>query len=342
MRMLLLAIAMVSADGARASCAPDVAPVIALDFGSRYTADDPSRSTLDAENDEAVTEALRPVDTFIRKLAWHSNRVLRDPDGERARATCIIDQIGAWAMADALSDLGSFNAQLAVGSRLAGIAEIYRQVRPLAEIQQPDALIEDWLVRRAREQIDFWEIEATSGARNGNLRAWATLAIFLTADLADDDFARYWAYASAARILCTARPDGSLPQETGRGKYALHYQFHAVTPLVMIAAHARGGDLSAMTICDGALERAVTFALDDYAAGGNASETYSGSPQIFVTRDTARNSHLLAWLPAWRLIANDPTIGNWLGLSEFDNSKLGGDQLLLWQAEILSGNGLPE
>ncbi|RVT82579.1 hypothetical protein DXV76_15150 [Rhodobacteraceae bacterium CCMM004] len=328
-RLLPLMLAGALAGQAQAGCAPDIAPVVSLEFGSRYVAGDTSRSVVDRDGSKAATAALRPVDTFVRTLARDANAALAQ--GDRTEADCVVARIVGWADADALSDLGTLNARLAVGSRLAGIAEAYRQVRPLSSDTAAQVRIEAWLAARTGAQRQFWEVEAPHGARSGNLRAWAALAVWLSGDLTGDDAGRYWALASAARILCTARPDGSLPQETKRGAHALYYQLHAVAPLAVLAAHAdpRGHDLSA--VCDGALARSAGFALEDYAAEGAASEAYSGQPQAVFARDPSKTAHLFAWLPAYLTLGSAPRAEAMIdAFATLGNSKLGGDQHLLW------------
>ncbi|WP_108483108.1 alginate lyase family protein [Oceaniglobus ichthyenteri] len=327
-----LGLAVGLASPAIAGCFPPTEPVVTLDFGSRYVAEDASRATIDDESNAAVNAALAPVDDFIRDLAFAANTVTRHGAPEAALADCVVARIAAWAWADALSDLGSLTAQLSVGGRLAGIAEAYRQVRPFAEINHRTAAIERWLEKRSAEQIDFWEKDATHGARRGNLRAWASLAIFQVADLTGDDAARLWAFASAARILCSAREDGSLPQETGRGKWGLHYQFHAIAPLVTLAARAAPTDPALMTICNGALPRAVTYALDDYANGGLRTAEYSGQVQTYFDGTQNLEPHAIAWVPAYLTLTSSDAASALAAKTEtLANSKLGGDQRLLWQ-----------
>ncbi|MCA0943052.1 alginate lyase family protein [Salipiger pacificus] len=307
-------------------------PVVTLDYGSRYAEDDPSRSSIDRESNAAVNRALRPIDAFIRDLVAQSNAVLSEGEDSAQQADCVLSRIAAWAEADALSDLGSFTARLSVGARLAGIAESYRQVRPLATDLKAAAGIEDWLTRRSAEQIDFWEKEATSGARTGNLRAWAALAVLLTGEVTGNDMQIGWASASAVRILCTARPDGSLPQETKRGGYGLHYQFHAIAPLVTIAAHLDRLGQPITESCDAALERAVGYALSDYTAKGALTEAYSGKPQSYFDGTETLQPHELAWLVAYRALFPQSDIASPLPRNEpLVNSKLGGDQRLLWK-----------
>ena len=320
------------ANPALARCFDLPEPVVSLEYGSRYITADTTRSVIDDDANAAVNAALAPVDDFIRDLARTANTVTRGGPAETQLADCVVARIAAWAWADALSDLGSLTAQLSIGGRLAGIAEAYRQVRPYAEQNHRTAAIETWLTKRAEEQIDFWEKDATHGARRGNLRAWASLAVFQTADVTGNDAMRLWAFASAARILCSARDDGSLPQETGRGKWGLHYQFHALGPLVTMAARSAPHDPALMAICDGALPRAVTYALSDYAAGGMQTAEYAGQVQSYFDGTHDLEPHAIAWLPAYlSMIPDDMTAAGMAKTGPLLNSKLGGDQHLLWE-----------
>ncbi|CUH80081.1 alginate lyase family protein [Tropicibacter naphthalenivorans] len=319
---------------ALANCAAAPDPVISLDYGSRYQDGDSSRSTLDEDSNAAVNDALRPVDDFIRDLASASDDVLRGGAKAQETADCVIAQIADWARADALSDLGSFTARLSVGARISGIAEAYRQVRPFASDLSAATTIEDWLHARATEQLAFWEKEATTGARVGNLRGWAALALLNVGEVTGDDALVAWASASAVRILCTARADGSLPQETKRGAYGLHYQFHALSPLTTIAARLDGVGRPITGLCGDALQRVVAYAFADYDAGGALTKGYSGKDQSYFDGTESLEPHELAFLPAYlRLFPGSPLVTRANALETLSNSKLGGNQRLLWDPE---------
>ena len=334
--LLGLGLQTVPAAAASSTCQPAPDPVISLSYGSRYTDDDKSRSTLDAESNAEVNKALRPVDDFIRDLVNASNKVLKERDQHKAaaQADCVLSQIATWAHADALSKLDSYAARLSSGARISGIAEAYRQIRPFISDMDQAVLIEDWLTTRANEQIDFWEKDATTGARTGNLRAWSALAVLNIGEVTQNDGFIWWSAASAMRILCTARKDGSLPQETKRGSYGLHYQFHALAPLVTIAARLDDRGAPILKSCDGALERVVTYAFDDYAQKGALTEGYSGKQQSYFDGTEDLEDHELAFMAAYlRLVPNSP-LGKWvLDTTKLSNSKLGGDQRLLWQID---------
>ena len=159
---------------AQAACAPAPAPVLGLDFASRYAEGDATASQIDPETATEATAALRPVDDFLRDLTGTANAALQDHDA--AAADCAIGAMAAWARADALADLGSETARLTVGARLAGFALVLLQTAPLTTDAAARAEVRAWLTRRLTEQTLFWEDDAPDGARQGNLRAWAALA----------------------------------------------------------------------------------------------------------------------------------------------------------------------
>ncbi len=105
------------------------------------------------------------------------------------------------------------------------------QVVPLA--RQDAGPVLDWLQARLDTQRRFWEDEAPRRPRRQSARlgglAWAATAA-LTGDVAT----RLWAAWGAAHVLCTAARR-QLPQEMRRGRLALHYQMHALSPLAVTA-----------------------------------------------------------------------------------------------------------
>ena len=112
-----IAATVLSADAGFADECPAVAePVIAVSHGSRYEADSKTRSDTDPEGEAEIEKALGPIDDFIVDLANLSNRTLRyiadqRDDDARVAADCLLDAIAIWAAADALSEIGSMNAE---------------------------------------------------------------------------------------------------------------------------------------------------------------------------------------------------------------------------------------
>lgn len=312
------------------ACDPAPAPVGTLDYGSRYVDDSGNRSELDAEGDAAADNALKPVDDFLRDLTDRANDALKDNDP--AAAACVMAQMAEWARADALSDLATETSRLTVGSRIAGFALVALQAAPLADNAGDVAKVDDWLSRMMLAQTAFWETEAPKGARNGNLRAWAALAGAATAHRTGDPALRAWAAWSVAWIACTANPDGSLPQEMTRGRFALKYQLHATAPLVAAALILSRDGIPLAESCDGALSRIVGYSLSDIATGA-ATQAQTGKVQSFFDgTDTLKGFHL-AFVVPWMVLVPDAGIdaqGLTDGYGALNYSKLGGNQRRLW------------
>ncbi len=314
---------------ALADCPPAPDPVAGLAFDSRYADDSETRSEIDPDAAADATDALRPVDDFLRGLSRRANAALdgSDPDA----AACVVAQIAVWAGADALADLDSPTARLTVGARLAGFALVLLQVPPGDAATM--ALIDDWLTRRLREQIAFWEEDAPDGARIGNLRAWAALAAAATAARTGDAALRYWAASSAAYVLCSAAADGSLPQEMTRGRLALQYQLHAITPLTVTALLLERQGLPLTGVCAGSLDRAVGFALSDLADGAQSAAISGKVQSFFDGSDTLEDFHL-AWIEAYLRLSVAAHAGAAEALIRprrpLNYSKLGGNQTLIW------------
>ena len=295
-------------------------PVIALTYESPYDPTDPTRSTLVPEAKVAMEAALAPVDDTLRAIARLADAAAVD---EKARH-CVLEALNGWAKADALSDLQSQQVRLTIGARLAGFALIARRLEgdPL-EINQTT----EWLTRRANEQMAFWGNAALQSARTGNLMGWTALAVWTVGELVQSDQMKSWAEQRAGAILCRANDDGSFPTEMTRGKFALHYQLHALSPLVTM--RALGADLP----CDAALRSAVEFALSDLETGA-ASMRHAGFMQSYFDGTERLDPHELAFLEAYLSFETSPQIEQRIkDLRPLKNSKLGGNQSQIWRRE---------
>lgn len=317
------------------TCPDDTAPVVSLGFGSRYTADSENRSEFDEEGDKAVTAALKPIDDFIADLARQTDLVLdpeTDPKVASAAADCVQRSILAWARADALSDLATQGANLSAPSRVGGIAFAWEAVRDLVPEAEGNAEIEAWLRARARQTMAYFDADAPPRASQNNLRAWAGLAVARIGLTLDDAAFIDWGEASARLVLCTADPDGSLPFEMWRGRLALHYQLHAVGPLVTTAALLREARPGLLDACDGALSRVVAFTLAGLDDPGPVKAITGKAQSVGGPKHPPRDFEL-AWVPAYMVLDPDAAIaGRVEGIEKLGNSKLGGDQRLLWPA----------
>lgn len=308
--------------------APD--PVFRLEQGSRYSDAGAGSRQLDAEADRAVDETLAPIDDFLRDLTRLANALLAAEADRAALADCVIGQMAVWARADAMGDLVTTAANLTAGSRLAAFGLVAEQVAPFVTAADDMAEVRIWLNRRQRAQMVFWET-ATKGAARGNLRAWSALAASAIGDLTDDAVMRGWAAWSASYVLCSANPDGSLPQEMTRGRLALHYQLHAIAPLSITAARLQRQGVPLAEECGAALRRAGDFIAGDLVDGARTA-AITGAVQSFFDGSSEIAGFNLAWIEAWLTLYDSPQLD---ALAQpfrpLSHSKLGGDQTALWR-----------
>jgi poly(beta-D-mannuronate) lyase len=313
------------------TCFAPFAPVTKLAFPSRYAKDSKSRSDFDEKANAEVDAALKPVDDFIVKLAIEANNSLTSPDETALLAAdCVVDRIHEWAAADALSALESDGAQISMPSRVAAIAIAYTQVLPKATANDRQAVIDAWLRTRVQASMVFFDTKSPPRASSNNLRAWAALGAAQVGLILDDPDMIGWAIASVQRVACTANVDGSLPNEMFRRKLALHYQIHAVGPLVFTAALLKDKDPTLLQFCNRAIVRAAQFAVAG-AKDPKIVEAITGVKQSFDPDPAKLKAYEFAWITAFLSQVEDPDIKAFaLNFDVLSNSKLGGKQSLLW------------
>jgi len=308
-------------------------PVVSLDHGSRYTDDSRTRSDIDPGNNAGVNAALKPVDAFISALAKASNMALKEPAEASAQAACVGDALAEWAQADALSALETPNAHMSSPSRIAGMAFAYASVRSILRDDAQRGAIDAWLRRRADQMIAYWDRESPPKASRNNLRAWAAVAVARIGLTLGAEDLQHWAAWSALRVACDAASDGSLPREMERGPLALHYQLHAIGPLVVTAALLDDAGLGLFEACERAIPRAVDFTV---AAIDNPDlvTAHADAPQSYATGDETLRAFEVAWAVAYLSFIENPDLRRLVsGFDTLGHSKLGGLQTLLWGAK---------
>ena len=136
----------------------------------------------------------------------------------------------------------------------------------------------------------------------------------------------------AARKL--AGQNAGLLVESKRGSLALHYQLHAVAPLVvttLLLTH-QGTDLT--QTCDAALARVVAFAVNDLDSGA-ATRAITGEVQSYFDGTDTLEPFNLAWIEAYLRLPDMPDREALdrlaAGYRPLGYSKLGGNQSLIWQ-----------
>jgi poly(beta-D-mannuronate) lyase len=312
-------------------CFASTPPVTKLAYPSRYTKDSKSRSDFDQKANAAVDAALKPVDDFIKNLALTANQSLTSTDATaKFAADCVVNRIHDWAAADALGVLESDGANMSVPSRVAAIAIAYAQVLPKALANDRQAIINDWLRQRVQASMSYFDNDAPTRTRSNNLRAWAGLGAAQVGLILNDQPIIDWAAASIQQVACTAAADGSLPNEMWRGNLALHYQIHAVGPLVFAAALLKDKEPGLLHACDDAVIRAAQFAVAG-AKDPKIVEIITGKKQKFDPDPTKLKAFEFAWITAFLSEVDDAQIKAFASnFKVLSNSKLGGKQSLLW------------
>ncbi len=315
--------------GDESDCMAPVDPVVSLSYGSRYTEDSETRSDFDEDANAAVNAALEPVDDFISDLTRESNRALtRSGDRGVAAAECLYERLMPWAEADALSDLTTMNANISAPSRLGGIAFAYSNALTVAEpTEEQQSVIEGWLEDRAKATMAYFDEEAPPRASRNNLRQWAAMGVTRIGLTTGDEELVEWGRETVDYTACMVEEDGALPLEMERGDLALHYQMHAVQALVVTAALLAEDDPEIFDACDGAIKKAVDYTLDGFE-NPERIEARTGREQKI---DDAPENFEMAWAVAYLRYQSDPELEEQIAdIDNLSNSKLGGDQRLIW------------
>lgn len=335
--LLACALLLLAPSAVMAKDCPAAPPaVVGLDYDSRYQPDSTTRADLDPKADAEVNKALAPLDDFLRDLTATANGTFKKGADQAAIADCVVGQIAVWAQAGALTELKSPTSNLTMGARIAGFGLVLLQVLPHSTRKDDVATIKTWLAVLLKNQTEFWETDAPDKARKGNLRAWAALGAATAADILDDPVLRAWSLWSVSYVLCSADPDGSIPQEMSRGKYALKYQLHAIAPLVVTTLLLERQGASVQPLCDKALERVISFAVADLDSGA-ATEAITGKVQTFFDGSDQIEGFHLAWLVPYLIFDKSDDRAALKKLAArykpLNYSKLGGDQAAIWQNE---------
>lgn len=316
------------------ACASAPEPVVSLSIGSRYQKGSETRSEIAEQSNKDVDTALEPVEDFINALSTMANVAASGGADSQANADCVMDWLQAWATGDALTELNSLNARLAVSPRLSGLALAYRQAQTMAtpDAQRDEAIV-GWFAGQADAVITFFETEAGPLASTNNLRAWAALATAAIGQISGDETTLTWARESYKLLVCSAEPSGALPSEMERGERALHYQLHAVAPLVVAIAILDADGAADDELCRDSLQSIAQFTLDGVKDPGTVADLV-GSEQVFSGEDESELApYQLAWTEAYLARYPDPALQAYIEpLRPLRYSKLGGDLTAIYGA----------
>jgi poly(beta-D-mannuronate) lyase len=240
-----------------------------------------------------------------------------------------------------LSDMNTMNAKLAIPSRVGGIAVAYSQIRGFLSTPPKDrAMIEAWLSRRANETIDFFNNHAPTKASRNNLRAWASFAVGEIGIVTRTPSYATWALDSNAAMIMSADADGSLPLEMERKKYALHYQLHAISPLVTSIARLCVAGYGPPEADFTRLRTIANFSLNA-AQNPDLVTEIAGEKQLVPAAETLKTT--LAWLEPYIALTGDAIMpDNVRAVRPLTNSKLGGNMTLAYENQPINCQFRPE
>lgn len=308
------------------ACPTPLSPVVNVDLPSRYKDDDKSRSEIDDSLNAEVEKSLAPIDGFIRDLAEMANKTMEENKAGGA-ADCIFSNLKIWAKAGGLMQAQTMNAHLALSSRIAGIAAIYARAQTAKSPPKDVAsLIEKWLADLAQKQVEFFDKEAPPMASRNNHRAWAGLAAAQVGTVTNKQSLLDWGAKTNEMLICSANADGSLPEEMKRKDKALHYQLHAVAPLVATTRVLYPLRPEVLQACDGKLDKIVDFTIAALANPAIVAKL-ADAKQSFQTKKEKLRSFQIAWLEPYLYLRQNDKAAQDLANSfrPLSNSFLGGN-----------------
>ncbi len=203
---------------------------------------------------------------------------------------------------------------------------------------QSTETIEQWLTGLGHAIIQFWETDGPPMASKGNLRAWAALALIQIGLIVENESFIDWGLESHRVILDTIDPDGSLPMEMRRGKYALHYQLHAIAPMVTATAMLKEvNKLNPQPYMD-RLIMAARFSLRAIEKPELVEEK-TDKQQTVKSGLLEQKKYQIAWLEPLLVLEKDPELDATIDdLRPLTNSKLGGNMTQRFHGDKSDGS----
>lgn len=184
----------------------------------------------------AEAEATRAYSAFEQRITAGMNQFVAT--GNHAEAACALQQLDAWAQANALTNYDPkawsqswYQAEWTLCS--AGVtASVLKQDTTLDPAQQ--ARVAAWLRSAAHTLISYEK----PGELGNNHHYWRALAATSIGVLSSDDALFRFGADTFNQAVAQLDANGAFPLEMARHENAIHYQAFALQPLVMIAEFA--------------------------------------------------------------------------------------------------------
>jgi poly(beta-D-mannuronate) lyase len=250
--------------------------------------------------------------------------------GDRYFSDCLLDLLGEWASADALSEFyytpSEPQAWFNVEDMLFAAGLAHAVVRDQTPGRTADkARISAWLARIARNHLSI--PGGPSSCCNNHFYRRALYATVIGILNADDGLFQVGVKALMS-ALHEMGPRGEFPREIARGARAVHYQNYALLYLVPIAEliERQGYPAYGLRVDGHSLHDAVAFAMDileDPAELGDLAPR--GQDLGFIDDD-----HYFAWMEIYLSRFADPRIARWLASRRPVFSRSAGGHLTLF------------
>ncbi len=215
--------------------------------------------------DPARKAAYDQLEKGPATLATDASRAADDylATGSRTAAACVYSLLDAAAKADAWAGTMPHNQGVYDQNwMLSGTAIPYLKVRNSGVgTAEQTVEIQKWfrtVATQVRDYFDAKHFHPNSDAWNNHIY-WAGLAVAAQGIANNDKGAFKWGMTGYSLGMGSIESDGSLPLEMNRAGRALHYQFYAVAPLVILAELGEANGVDTYGEKNGAIHRLVNF-----------------------------------------------------------------------------------
>ncbi|NJN48264.1 MAG: hypothetical protein HC808_19295 [Candidatus Competibacteraceae bacterium] len=314
------------------ACPVTPTPIVQLATNSIYSAADPKRATINPAARQRYLAKIAPVRSYAKQLVKLANNYRQH--ALPAFGHCALRWLNDWAVADALSQMDSLQANLGRGPLLSSLALSYLQLNELPGDHTAERVrIENWLARLATDSINFIESRPNAPSSSANHRYWNGLGVAAAGIAANRRDLFDWGMDSYRLGIEQIEVDGALPLELKRGKRARDYHFYAVAPLVMLAELGAANQLDLYAARDGALHRLVQRVIESLQDAAYF-ETRAGVKQVDFP-EGGPPPNRLAWLePYLARFPNTAWEQQIASRRPLAATKLGGNLTLLFGSEV--------
>jgi poly(beta-D-mannuronate) lyase len=280
------------------------------------------------EDQEAWREAIRPLFAFEDAVSHLAGAFVAT--GDRYFADCLLNLLGKWAAADALTEFHYTpeepQAWFNVEDMLFAAGLAYAVVRDQVPGRAADKLrIDAWLERAARNHLAI--PGGPSSCCNNHFYRRALYATVIGIMGADDDLFRVGVKALMS-ALHEMGPSGELPREMAREGRAVHYQNYALLYLVPIAQliERQGYAAYELRIDGRSLRDAVAFAMDILENPAEVADLVSPDQELGFIED----DQYFAWMEIYLSRFADPRLERWIAPRRPLYSRSAGGHLTLF------------